>query len=57
MRKAVEGLLLFSFNQWELCTCPSRALIQESIYDQFKVASMIVVKPPSSVSPARSARY
>ena len=33
--KAVEGLLLFAFNQGEVCTCPSRALIQESIYDQF----------------------
>ena len=33
--KAVEGLALFAFNQGEVCTCPSRALIQESIYDQF----------------------
>jgi aldehyde dehydrogenase len=33
--KAVEGLVLFAFNQGEVCTCPSRALIQESIYDQF----------------------
>ena len=33
--KAVEGLVLFAFNQGEVCTCPSRALIQESIYDAF----------------------
>ncbi|MES2714428.1 MAG: aldehyde dehydrogenase family protein [Pseudomonadota bacterium] len=33
--KAVEGLVLFAFNQGEVCTCPSRALIQESIYDKF----------------------
>ncbi|OOF26881.1 aldehyde dehydrogenase [Salinivibrio proteolyticus] len=33
--KAVEGLLLGFFNQGEVCTCPSRALIQESIYDDF----------------------
>ena len=33
--KAVEGLVLFAFNQGEVCTCPSRAIIQESIYDQF----------------------
>ena len=33
--KAVEGLLLGFFNQGEVCTCPSRALIQESIYDRF----------------------
>jgi aldehyde dehydrogenase len=33
--KAVEGLVLFAFNQGEVCTCPSRALIQENIYDEF----------------------
>ena len=35
--KAIEGLVLFAFNQGEVCTCPSRALIQESIYDKFLV--------------------
>ncbi|GGC87421.1 aldehyde dehydrogenase family protein [Vreelandella lutescens] len=33
--KAVEGLVLAFFNQGEVCTCPSRALIQESMYDEF----------------------
>ncbi len=33
--KAIEGFVLFAFNQGEVCTSPSRALIQESIYDQF----------------------
>ncbi|MBP7367225.1 MAG: aldehyde dehydrogenase family protein [Pseudoxanthomonas sp.] len=33
--KAVEGFVLFAFNQGEVCTCPSRALIQESIYEKF----------------------
>ena len=33
--KAIEGLVLFAFNKGEVCTCPSRALIQESIYDKF----------------------
>ncbi len=33
--KAVEGLVLFAFNKGEVCTCPSRALIEESIYDEF----------------------
>jgi len=33
--KAIEGLVLFAFNQGEVCTCPSRALIQQSIYDRF----------------------
>jgi len=35
MDKAIEGLVLFAFNQGEVCTCPSRALVQESIYDRF----------------------
>jgi aldehyde dehydrogenase len=33
--KALEGFTLFALNQGEVCTCPSRALIQASIYDQF----------------------
>ena len=33
--KALEGFAMFALNQGEVCTCPSRALIQESIYDQF----------------------
>lgn len=33
--KAVEGFVMFALNQGEVCTCPSRALIHESIYDQF----------------------
>jgi aldehyde dehydrogenase len=32
--KAVEGLVMFAFNQGEVCTCPSRALVQESVYDR-----------------------
>ena len=35
LSKAVEGTVLAFFNQGEVCTCPSRALIQESIYDEF----------------------
>jgi aldehyde dehydrogenase len=33
--KALEGFAMFSLNQGEVCTCPSRALVQESIADQF----------------------
>jgi aldehyde dehydrogenase len=33
--KAIEGLVLYAFNKGEVCTCPSRALIQASIYDRF----------------------
>ncbi|AEL27635.1 aldehyde dehydrogenase family protein [Cyclobacterium marinum] len=33
--KAVEGAVLFAFNQGEVCTCPSRILVHEDIYDVF----------------------
>ncbi len=33
--KAVEGLVLYAFNKGEVCTCPSRALIQADIYEDF----------------------
>lgn len=33
--KAVEGLVMFALNQGEVCTCPSRALIHEDIYEDF----------------------
>ena len=35
LNKAIEGLVLYAFNKGEVCTCPSRALIQESMYDRF----------------------
>jgi len=38
--KAVEGFVLFALNQGEVCTCPSRAIIQESIYDRFMEKTM-----------------
>ena len=33
--KSLEGFAMFALNQGEVCTCPSRALVQESIYDRF----------------------
>ena len=33
--KSLEGFTMFALNQGEVCTCPSRALIQESIYEKF----------------------
>ena len=38
--KAVEGLVLYAFNKGEVCTCPSRALIEESIYDAFMARAL-----------------
>jgi aldehyde dehydrogenase len=38
--KAIEGLVLFALNQGEVCTCPSRALIHESIYDRFMARAL-----------------
>ena len=32
--KCIEGLVMFALNQGEVCTCPSRALIHEDIYDE-----------------------
>ena len=49
--KALEGFALFAFNKGEVCTCPSRALVQESIFDEFveravaRVASIRVGDP------------
>jgi aldehyde dehydrogenase len=42
--KAIEGMVLFAFNQGEVCTCPSRAIIHESIYDKFKEKVLARVK-------------
>ncbi|MET3663235.1 aldehyde dehydrogenase [Aquamicrobium ahrensii] len=33
--KAIEGFVMFALNQGEVCTCPSRALIHEKLYDRF----------------------
>ncbi|MGL4407601.1 MAG: acetaldehyde dehydrogenase ExaC [Zoogloea sp.] len=49
--KAIEGLVLFAFNQGEVCTCPSRALIQESIYDKFMERALERVKLIKQGSP------
>ncbi len=42
--KAVEGFVLFAFNQGEVCTCPSRALIHSSIYDEFMARALARVE-------------
>ena len=49
--KALEGFALFAFNQGEVCTCPSRALIQESIYDAFMERALARVKAIRQLSP------
>lgn len=49
--KAIEGLVLFAFNQGEVCTCPSRALIHESIYDHFMERVLARVKAIKQGSP------
>jgi aldehyde dehydrogenase len=33
--KAIEGFVMFALNQGEVCTCPSRALVHEAIFDRF----------------------
>jgi aldehyde dehydrogenase len=49
--KAIEGLVLFAFNQGEVCTCPSRALIQESIYEKFMERVLKRVAAIQQISP------
>ena len=42
--KALEGFTMFALNQGEVCTCPSRALVQESIYTKFMERAIERVK-------------
>lgn len=42
--KAVEGFALFAFNKGEVCTCPSRALVHESIFDRFMEKALARVR-------------
>ncbi|MFT4115050.1 aldehyde dehydrogenase, partial [Silvibacterium sp.] len=49
--KAIEGLVLFAFNQGEVCTCPSRALVHESIYDRFIERALARVKAIKQANP------
>ncbi len=42
--KAIEGFVLFALNQGEVCTCPSRALVHESIYEKFMERAIERVK-------------
>lgn len=42
--KAIEGFVMFALNQGEVCTCPSRAMIHESIYDEFMEKALERVK-------------
>ncbi|WP_046866091.1 aldehyde dehydrogenase [Microvirga massiliensis] len=42
--KAIEGFVMFALNQGEVCTCPSRALIHEDIYDRFMERALARVR-------------
>ena len=53
--KAVEGAVMFALNQGEICTCPSRILVHEDIYDRFMekvVARTKAIKTGSPLDPA-----
>jgi len=49
--KALEGFTMFALNQGEVCTCPSRALVHESIYDRFMDAAIKRVEKIKMGSP------
>jgi aldehyde dehydrogenase len=52
--KALEGFAMFALNQGEVCTCPSRALVQESIYDRFMERAVKRVEAIKQGSPLDS---
>jgi len=52
--KALEGFALFCFNKGEVCTCPSRALVQESIFDQFLERAVARVKKITVDNPLKA---
>ena len=49
--KALEGFAMFAFNQGEVCTCPSRALVHEKIYDRFMERAIARVKAMKQGNP------
>ncbi|WP_059102859.1 acetaldehyde dehydrogenase ExaC [Shouchella shacheensis] len=49
--KAIEGLVMFALNQGEVCTCPSRALVHEDIYDTFMEKALKRVEAIQSGDP------
>jgi aldehyde dehydrogenase len=49
--KALEGFTMFALNQGEVCTCPSRALVQDSIYDRFMEKALARVKKVKQGNP------
>ncbi|MFZ6656557.1 aldehyde dehydrogenase [Undibacterium sp. TJN19] len=53
--KCLEGFAMFALNQGEVCTCPSRVLIQESIYDQFMARAIKRVAAIKQGNPLDSA--
>ncbi len=53
--KALEGFAMFALNQGEVCTCPSRALVHESIYDRFMEKAVARVKAIKMGSPLDAA--
>ncbi len=53
--KALEGFAMFALNQGEVCTCPSRVLVQESIYDAFMERAVARVRSIKQGNPLDSA--
>jgi aldehyde dehydrogenase len=53
--KALEGFTMFALNQGEVCTCPSRALVHESIYDRFMERAVARTKKIIQGNPLDSA--
>lgn len=53
--KAIEGFVMFALNQGEVCTCPSRALVHESIYERFMEKALKRVQAITQGDPRNAA--
>ncbi len=51
--KCLEGFAMFTLNQGEVCTCPSRVLVQESIYDKFMEKAIARTKAVKQDNPLK----
>ena len=52
--KCLEGFAMFTLNQGEVCTCPSRVLVQESIYDKFMEKAIARTKAVKQDNPLKN---
>jgi aldehyde dehydrogenase len=52
-QKALEGFGMFALNQGEVCTCPSRALVQASVWEEFLALAVARAREVAAGQPLR----